>query len=298
MNRTYIYKVADLSFSLTIPADIAIPEVLGQYEPFLQPSPSGDISFSMEVEYDSAIDKRISQYKMQRFNDEAPFIWLDTEGEALVAAGFSNSCDSASSVFEPTAADLSSSTLYLPEGASARQASFQINNALMLAYTCCASSKSRLMVHASVIVCDDKGYIFLGRSGTGKSTHARLWLKFIEGTQLLNDDNPVVYLKDGDVYVSGSPWSGKTPCYINREYPLKGIVRLSQAPYNNIQKLRGIQAYAAFLPSCSCMKWNRNESSNIEHTVEETVMQVPVYHLECLPDADAAKVCNEMIHIC
>ena len=94
--------------------------------------------------------------------------------------------------------------------------------------------------------------MFLGPSGTGKSTHARLWLQYIDGTELVNDDNPVVRIyQDGAATVFGSPWSGKTPCYRNVRYPLGGIVMLSQAPYNKIHRLGGLQAYIALVPSIS-----------------------------------------------
>ena len=86
-----------------------------------------------------------------------------------------------------------------------------------------------------------KAYLFLGPSGTGKSTHAQLWLQHIKDTQLINDDNPVI--RGNMVY--GSPWSGKTPCYRKVRYPLGGLVVLSQAPHNKICRINGVQAYAA-----------------------------------------------------
>ena len=82
-------------------------------------------------------------------------------------------------------------------------------------------------VHSSVIVCHDEAVMFLGESGTGKSTHTRLWRENIAGATLLNDDSPFVGLRDGRVMAYGSPWSGKTPCYKNECYPIRAIVRLS-----------------------------------------------------------------------
>ena len=91
----------------------------------------------------------------------------------------------------------------------------------------------------------------------GKSTHASLWLRHIEDSELLNDDNPVVRIgHQGQVIVYGSPWSGKTPCYRNVSYPLGAIVVLSQAPYNKIQRLSGIQAYVSLVASISGKRWD------------------------------------------
>ena len=140
--------------------------------------------------------------------------------------------------------------------------------------------------------------MFLGKSGTGKSTHARLWLQHIEGTALVNDDNPVVRIVgDGSLVVYGSPWSGKTLCYRNVSYPLGGIVMLSQAPYNKIQRLGGIQAYASLVASISGKRWDSRVADGLHETENALAMNVPVWHLECLPDEAAAKLCSLNIEL-
>lgn len=135
-------------------------------------------------------------------------------------------------------------------------APFVVNNFLMMIYTFATAERGTLMVHASVIRYEGRGYLFLGKSGTGKSTHTRLWLKYIEGSRLLNDDNPVVAFdpKTGEATVYGTPWSGKTPCYLNESVPVGAFVRLEQAPANAISRLTATPAFAALLPSCSCLK--------------------------------------------
>ena len=165
----------------------------------------------------------------------------------------------------------------------------------MLLYTFRTSPYETLMVHASVIRHNDGGYMFLGRSGTGKSTHSRLWLNNIEDTELLNDDNPVIRIVDGEAVVFGTPWSGKTHCYKNESVPLKAVVRLSQAPYNKIARNIPLQAYASLMPACSCMRWDRSSTDALHKTVEKVIMCVKGWHLECLPDEDAAKTCHEAV---
>lgn len=121
---------------------------------------------------------------------------------------------------------------------------------MMLLYALRTSTLGCLEVHASVIMKEGKAVAFLGKSGTGKSTHSRLWLENIPKTELLNDDNPIIRIHpDGKVLIYGSPWSGKTPCYKKVSVPLAGVVRLSQAPFNKITRLSGIQAYACLFPS-------------------------------------------------
>ena len=112
---------------------------------------------------------------------------------------------------------------------------------------------------------------------------------------LLNDDNPVIRVVDGKAFVFGTPWSGKTPCYKNEVVPLGAVVRLSQAPYNRIEKLAPLRAYASLMPACSCMRWDSASTEALHKTVEKVITQVGNWHLECLPDADAAHTCHSAV---
>lgn len=172
---------------------------------------------------------------------------------------------------------------------------YALDTALMLLYTFSSSKLETLLVHASTVEYDGKGYLFLGKSGTGKSTHSRLWFEHIKGSELLNDDNPILRIINGTVYVFGSPWSGKTNCYRNRKLPVGGIVRLQQAPFNEITPVTGIKAYAALLPSCSGMKWNHDMANAIHSTISKVIERVPVYSLDCMPDKEAAFLCHKNV---
>lgn len=168
--------------------------------------------------------------------------------------------------------------------------------ALWMAYGLMTAGSGRIAIHGSCIVKDGLAYLFLGESGTGKSTHTRLWRENIPGAALLNDDSPIVVAEDGGVSVYGSPWSGKTPCHKQEHYPLAACVRLSQAPYNKIEKLPPLKAYGAIHPSCppefaysSCLY------DGISRTLDRLLSGVPVYHLACLPDRDAAILSYETL---
>ena len=196
--------------------------------------------------------------------------------------------------------DYKTATLFIPQGTAAALLKFAVNNGLMVLYAIASAPYNTALFHAAVVNYEDKGYMFLGKSGTGKSTHARLWLKYNEGSELLNDDNPVVRIENdaegnGVTRVYGSPWSGKTPCYKNEVYPLGGFVMLSQAPYNKIERLRGVRAYAALVPCISGKRWESVIADGLHKTENALAMNVPVWYLECLPDEDAAKLCCETI---
>ncbi len=192
--------------------------------------------------------------------------------------------------------DYKKATLFVPPNQKLSSLKFAVNNALMVLYAIATAPYHTALFHAAVVSYKDRGYLFLGKSGTGKSTHARLWLKHVAGTDLLNDDNPVVRVFDGArAVVYGSPWSGKTPCYKNQEFALGGFVLLSQAPYNKIARLRGVQAFAALVPCISGKRWERVIADGLHKTENALAMNVPVWYLECLPDEAAAKLCCETV---
>ena len=172
---------------------------------------------------------------------------------------------------------------------------FVVNNSLMMMFTFATSDKMTTLFHSSVVSLQGKAYMFLGKSGTGKSTHSQLWLKHIEGTELVNDDNPVVRIIDGVARVYGSPWSGKTPCYRNVNYPIGGIVKLKQAPVNEIRRMKTVEAYVALAMSISGMRWKKPMGDSIHETENQLTASVPVWHLSCLPDQNAAELCHTTI---
>lgn len=170
-------------------------------------------------------------------------------------------------------------------------ATFKCNWMIMVAFGQAVLAYNTILLHASVIEVEDKGYAFLGKSGTGKSTHSRLWLEHIPGTQLLNDDNPAVrVLANGEVIIYGTPWSGKTHCYRQRAVKLGAILRLQQAPLNKLSWKHGKEALVSLLPSGSAIRWNAVLFSNMLETLQLIIQHVPVGYLQCLPDKDAAQL--------
>ena len=170
---------------------------------------------------------------------------------------------------------------------------FPLDNAAMVLYAMASAGKNTLTMHASVTVKDSRGYLFLGKSGTGKSTHSRLWIGNIPGCSLLNDDNPVVRVTDdGKVKVFGTPWSGKTPCYRNESAVAAAFVDLSQYPENRIRRMSVIESLAAFYKSCSGLRKLGYIADGLDNTISAILESVPCWHLDCLPDAAAAILCH------
>ena len=172
---------------------------------------------------------------------------------------------------------------------------FVLGNATMIAYAYATADKKTVLMHASVVSLEGRGYLMTAPSGTGKSTHTRLWRQCFDQCELVNDDNPVVRIEQGKAIVYGSPWSGKTPCYRNVCHPVGAYVRLFQEPENNIHPYQPLEAYAMLLPAMSCMAWDKRMQTGVSKTVAEMVRLNPMYRLGCRPDEAAARLCRDTI---
>lgn len=189
--------------------------------------------------------------------------------------------------------DFTTGRLQLPGD---RYAAFTVDSMLRILYSQAVVLHHGFMLHSAAVVRDGKAVLFMGKSGTGKSTHAQLWLREFAGTSLLNDDNPVVRVSaDGTVTVYGSPWSGKTPCYRNAEAPVEAMIRLEQAPVNRYTELSNIDAFVAVLPGVSVITHSRKLYGEACSSVVEALKRVKVGKLECTPEPSAAYECQKGI---
>ncbi len=276
------YKVADHIFEVSSDALCCVISKINGFKPFECGDGSAEFSFTMgeelpeefNVQYSFTYEDILGEFgstengfflKQTPANEEPLYLWTNAHNDVVLMAG----------------------------NLSTRLFRF----ALWIGYGLMTASKCTIAIHSSCIVADGSAVIFLGESGTGKSTHTRLWRENIPGAVLLNDDSPIVRVIDGIAWVYGSPWSGKTPCYKQERYPLAACVRLSQAPYNKIHKLHIIKGYAALHPSCPPeFAYDERLYSHISNTLGSLLKSVPVYHLECLPDAAAAHISFNTIY--
>lgn len=172
---------------------------------------------------------------------------------------------------------------------------FGLNNALMLIFAFNSCRRQTLLIHASLVRHKGKGYAFIAKSGTGKSTQVSMWLRHIPECDMMNDDNPIIRIVDGQPIIYGSPWSGKTPCYRNVKAPLGAITRIDRAQANSIDLLSPIEAFASVLPSCSSMKWDEDVFNYVCNTVTKIVETTGIYTLHCLPNKESAEICAARI---
>ena len=172
---------------------------------------------------------------------------------------------------------------------------FGLNNALMMSFAFAGSYRQATLIHASCIKQGPWGYPFIAKSGTGKSTHSGLWMQFIENCELLNDDNPIVRIIDGEPFIYGSPWSGKTPCYRNIRARLGAMTRIDRSPVNHCERLTAAQAFASILPACSSMQWDPEIHANLCNVITRIIETTPCFTMHCRPDQEATVVCHKTI---
>lgn len=285
MENNFFYKVAGHCFRLSFSNKDINEEALINYAPFRQAEKEHALLFHLTVV--DKIDEDHNYHPVGQFDDDIASIHVYKSSLGQFRFHIAAPKNSDYCVMEADAA-FQIARVHLPVNEHHRV--FCLNNCLMLLYAFASANLDTLMMHASVIINNGDGFLFLGKSGTGKSTHTRLWMEHVDGSKLLNDDNPVIRIVEGVAKVYGTPWSGKTPCYRDEDARVKGIVRLHQAPENNIKKLPLLQAYAAVLAACSSMRWEEEIASGIHRTVEKLVDMVACYRLNCLPDKEAAEL--------
>ena len=138
-----------------------------------------------------------------------------------------------------------------------------------------------LCIHSSSLSYKNNGVIFSAPSGTGKSTHTRLWQKVFENdVEIINDDMPVIKNIDGVWSLCGSPWSGKTEINVNKNVPLRAIVFLERGEKNEIEEIKVPESVfkiigQTLMPSCTSM------AKNVMNNISSLVTSVPVYRLKC-----------------
>lgn len=155
-------------------------------------------------------------------------------------------------------------------------------------------SLDRMLLHAAILQYNSDAYAFLGRSGTGKSTHTRLWLEYVENTKIVNGDKPILQkTKDGFI-AYGTPWMGKEGQGENTSAPLKALCFLQQAPQNKITKLTPAQAATLIFQQVLIPEDEQNAEKTLA-LMDDLVSHTPCFLLECTISQEAVQTSYEAL---
>lgn len=153
-----------------------------------------------------------------------------------------------------------------------------------------------VLFHGSAVALDGEVYLFTAPSGTGKSTHARLWRRGVgQRIIMVNDDKPFLGVKeDGTIMVYGSPWSGKHRLSENVALPLKAICILSQSDENKIKKVSAADAFHEIYMQIY-KKSTDVQFMNETLQVLGDIMKYPIWKLECNVSKEAFRISYETL---
>jgi len=145
-------------------------------------------------------------------------------------------------------------------------------------------------MHGSAVALNGQGYLFTAPSGTGKSTHTKLWrVQFGDEVCMINDDKPLLRFTEDEIYLCGSPWNGKHGLGSAVEVPLCGIVRLRRGETNEIEPMSQAAAVKELYLRTYRFK-DREKMQIVMELIGRIVEKVPCYSLRCNMKPEAAEV--------
>jgi hypothetical protein len=292
MNIDYYFSVADHCFLVSVPDSINIDRALPSFKPF-KCNRHGNILFKFICSDDIGLSN---------IKPNERILKCDLEGG--IAQLFKNEISYYCTLqYERKSAIhyLKFNKLYNINYAKIDwtdgYAFFILNSMIRIVYAQACIYKNTISLHSSSVILGGKAYLFLGKSGTGKSTHADMWVKaFVDKAKILNDDNPIIRVSSSGAIAYGSPWSGKRNYYNNEGYPIRAIVRLRQSDCNIYHKLSGVNAFTAIYPSCSAMRTDKQQNEHLFKTLIKLIDISDIGILKCLPNIDAALLCFKSIN--
>lgn len=152
-----------------------------------------------------------------------------------------------------------------------------------------------LLVHGSAVVFDGKAYLFIAPSGTGKSTHTRLWCELLgERAYIINDDKQMIRIDDSGATVHATPWGCIPKPMQGERAPLAAIVNLTRGETNEIRPVSSSQMFSPLF-GASLRGENGGETAAIMALEYALLSNVKLYSLKCNQSPDAAKTSFQAI---
>jgi len=139
-----------------------------------------------------------------------------------------------------------------------------------------------VMLHACGI--DDRGYgyLFLGNSGHGKSTIARLWSE--NKATVLNDDRIIVREKNGELLMYGTPWHGDFKKVSSKGLPIRKLFFLRHGENNSVVPKNSAEAVLMLLIRCFPPIWDKKGMEYTMGLCHRLVNKIPCYEFSFEPD--------------
>lgn len=126
-----------------------------------------------------------------------------------------------------------------------------------------------------------EGLLFTGKSGSGKTTMAKIWHKHSKGTMVLNDDRIIVRKVKDKFFIYGSPWHGEFSDYLESRIesaPLKNLFFIHHASRNTLRRISEKKAFNLLYPALFPTFWDRGGLENIVSFCQDLIKSVPCFN--------------------
>lgn len=152
-----------------------------------------------------------------------------------------------------------------------------------------------MFIHGAAILYKNKAYLFTAPSGTGKSTHIKLWKKLLgDEAVILNGDKPFLRWMDGRMMVCGSPWRGKEGWGENTTAPLGGIFILRRGEMDRVEEISDLEKLN-FLLSETIYPDDPELTEKLVDLLGRIIESVPVRMLYCTKNISAVQTVLQTI---
>lgn len=151
-----------------------------------------------------------------------------------------------------------------------------------------------MVLHGIILEWQGKGIIITAKSGTGKTTHARLWRDY-ENALIINGDKALLKKENGQWYAYGIPWSGTSGECVNRRVLLNAIVFLNRGRQNVVEVVESIKTFEQILPRIIAPGENRELAQKAILMAGEIAEDISAYQLFCTPSKESVELLKRAI---
>lgn len=153
----------------------------------------------------------------------------------------------------------------------------------------------KVILHSAFISYRGKGIVFSAPSGTGKSTQAELWRRYVRGVEIVNGDRSILGYENGHPWVYGLPLCGSSEIALNKSYPLYAVIVLRQGKQNQLRPLKGAEALGLLLSECGVSPWEKRSMEHALDVLAGIVGGLQIYEYSCLPEKAAVETLKHVL---
>lgn len=160
--------------------------------------------------------------------------------------------------------------------------------------TACMLAHGLLTFHGVLMEYEGNGIIISAASGTGKTTHARLWHD-LRRALIINGDRAVC-AKTAEGWTGyGLPWSGTSGEQINRSVAIRALVVLRRGETNEAHRISALEAFHQVFAHVLYPSWDKALTEKMMDLLESFLRDVPIFLLSCRPDAESVDVLHDAL---